>query len=371
MAGGRWLRFLALCTSIVIVLSACAPLAPTATAAAEPTSAAAATVVPAAPTPTPAESAAPARPGGLTAAESAALASLRKVGGYPLYTMTYTGTIETVGVEPATAAGFPGAATWACSLFAALADPQAGLFGRNFDWTYSPALLLFTDPPDGYASVSMVDMAYLDLPEEKLQDLAALPVEQRRGLLEAVRLPFDGLNEHGLAVGMAAVPPGDMRPDPAKATLGSLEIIREVLDHARTVEEAVALFEQYNVTMEEVPIHYLLADAQGQAVLIEYYRGQMAVFPNQGPYHLATNFLLAEGGGEPAGQHGRYERMSAALQAGGGSLAAEAAMRLLAEVSQPNTQWSVVYELHAQRVQVALGREYDEVFSFSLGDINP
>jgi hypothetical protein len=33
------------------------------------------------------------------------------------------------------------------------------LFGRNFDYYYSPALLLFTRPPAGYASVSMVDLA--------------------------------------------------------------------------------------------------------------------------------------------------------------------------------------------------------------------
>ena len=50
-----------------------------------------------------------------------------------------------------------------CSLFAALGDPENRLFGRNFDWRYSPALLLFTDRPagGGYASVSMVDIAYL------------------------------------------------------------------------------------------------------------------------------------------------------------------------------------------------------------------
>ena len=50
---------------------------------------------------------------------------------------------------------------WACSLFAALGDVDNMLYGRNFDWDYSPAVLLFTDPPDGYASVSMVDIAYL------------------------------------------------------------------------------------------------------------------------------------------------------------------------------------------------------------------
>ena len=52
-------------------------------------------------------------------------------------------------------------ANWTCSLFAALGDDQEFKFGRNFDWEYSPGLLLFTNPLDGYASVSMVDIAYL------------------------------------------------------------------------------------------------------------------------------------------------------------------------------------------------------------------
>jgi len=50
---------------------------------------------------------------------------------------------------------------WGCSLFAAFGDGKEMFYGRNFDWRYSPALLLFTDPPEGYASVSMVDLDYL------------------------------------------------------------------------------------------------------------------------------------------------------------------------------------------------------------------
>lgn len=38
-------------------------------------------------------------------------------------------------------------ASWAGSFFAALGDADHRLLGRNFDWRYSPARLLFTDPP--------------------------------------------------------------------------------------------------------------------------------------------------------------------------------------------------------------------------------
>ena len=77
------------------------------------------------------------------------------------------------------------------------------------------------------------------LTEQPPKIYADLPIEEQTGLLDAPYLPFDGMNEYGLAIGMAAVPPGNMRPDADKETIGSLGIIRQMLDHARTVDEAV------------------------------------------------------------------------------------------------------------------------------------
>jgi len=48
-----------------------------------------------------------------------------------------------------------------CSLFATLSISQDHLYVRNFDWRYSPALLLFNRPSDGFTSVSMIDLGYL------------------------------------------------------------------------------------------------------------------------------------------------------------------------------------------------------------------
>jgi hypothetical protein len=92
--------------------------------------------------------------------------------------------------------------------------------------------------PDGYASVAMVDISYLGFRGERGEIIAEMPLVERAALLYAPYLPFDGMNEHGLVVGMAAVSPSPMPVDPDHETLGSLEIMREVLDHARTVDEA-------------------------------------------------------------------------------------------------------------------------------------
>jgi len=186
---------------------------------------------------------------------------------------------------------------WGCSLFAALGDVDNMLYGRNFDWEYSPALLLYTDPPDGYASTSMVDLAYMFETSAEVQNLTELPLTERIALLETPAWPFDGVNEKGLAVGMAAVPAdGSMKVDPAKDSIYSLLMIREMLDHAANVEQAVALMGSYNIVFGGPPLHYLLADSTGHSALVEFYQGEMVVIPNETPWHLATNFLRASVG---------------------------------------------------------------------------
>jgi penicillin V acylase-like amidase (Ntn superfamily) len=83
-----------------------------------------------------------------------------------------------------------------CTCFSVKTEQGNQLLGRNFDWEDHPALLLYTDPPDRYASVSMVDISYLGYAKSDA------PEENPGGLLRSPLLPFDGMNEKGLAVGM-------------------------------------------------------------------------------------------------------------------------------------------------------------------------
>lgn len=299
--------------------------------------------------------------------EIATLSSLERVDDYPLYTMHYYGAYEetassvevvkwtmNTNVPSSNLAASP--RVWACSLFAALGGVDNMLYGRNFDWDYSPAVLLFTDPPDGYASVSMVDIAYLGFGQTKVRALTGLPLVEREALLYAPFLPFDGFNEQGLAVGMAAVPPGQMRPDPERETIPSLMAIREMLDHASDVDEAVVLLQSYSIDMQGgPPIHYLIADASGRSALVEFYRGEMVVIFNETPWHLATNFLRASAGEFAEGRCWRYDRINQRLTETQGQVTTQDAMDLLAEVSQESTQWSIVYGMNSGDINVTRG----------------
>ncbi len=306
--------------------------------------------------------------GSLTKDQAATLRSLELVDDYPLYTMRYVGPYSSqasAASNSSMAALQPSAqgschAAWGCSLFAALDDENNRLLGRNFDWDFSPAVLLFTKPQDGYASVSMVDIAYLGFEGERSKHLKDLSLEERKALLDAPLLPFDGMNERGLAVGMAAVEPGNMPSDPAKKTVGELGMIREILDHAATVEEAITLLGSYNIDMGDVPIHYLIASASGQSALVEFYESKMVVFRNESAWQGATNFLMASTNGHPQGECPRYDRISQRLDELHGRISAGDAVRLLGDVSQDTTQWSIVYHMSSGDIDVVMGHNYSE-----------
>jgi len=294
--------------------------------------------------------------------------SIEKVDDHPLYLMHY---YEDYAADTAQVPVYT-APDWACSLFAALGDPENLIYGRNFDWQPSPALLLYTAPPDGYASISMVNLGFLGFDDAQADDLLALSEADRQPLLYAPFLPIDGMNAAGLVVGMAAVPSSQDLTDPQRPVIGSLGIIRQMLDHADSVDEAVAIMEQYTIEFTGgPPVHYLIADADGNAVLVEYGTNQISLLPNDQPWHLATNFLLESVQGDPRAACWRYRTIAEGLEAAQGRLSPDDAMALLQAVSQGSasgtgTQWSAVYQVNAGALSLALGGRYDAVHTFYL-----
>ena len=319
------------------------------------------------PTSLPDSETAPDRP--LDNASMANLRSLEKIDDYPFYVMQFSGNYD----YPQIGDLWSVETDFSCSLFTALGDKNEMLYGRNFDWEYSPSLLLFTNPPDGYASASMVDLTFLGIDQEAASNLMELPIEERYDLLSAPSMPFDGMNEYGLAVGMAAVPEEfiqDASFDPSLPMIGSIGIIRQVLDHARNVDEALEIFRQYNIDFNGgPPIHYLLADSIGEAALIEFYQGEMIVLPNEEPWHVATNHLRINTQGD--GGCWRYRSIANQLASLGSRLDAQAAMQLLSQVKQGITQWSVVYNMNNGDIHVAVGGDYQTSFTFHLDMQSP
>ncbi|MEV7988130.1 linear amide C-N hydrolase [Micromonospora sp. NPDC085948] len=267
------------------------------------------------------------------------MASLRRVDDLPLYEMTYVGAYDpTVGTDAAPPSPF------GCSLFVAAGDPARPLFARNFDWDANPALVLRTDPPDGYAAVSLVDISYLGV--------GADPAGDRR-LLDAPLLPFDGMNERGLAVGLAADDAATARPVAGRPTVGSVRILRLVLDRAATVDEAVAVFTRHNLDFDGgPPLHYLLGDASGASAVVEFVDGEMRVERGTGGWQALTNVPVAGVPEQRRREDRRYGQIAAVLTDAGAVVDADAAHRILAAVRQGHTRWSVTYGLRSGEVRL-------------------
>lgn len=308
------------------------------------------------------------------AAPSADPNAIERVDDHPLYVMHLNedyGFNEFLkkGRQPSAFSDTPSEVVpWACTVFGALSPRGDMILGRNFDWDNHPAMLLFADSPDGYASASMVDIYYLGFTGK-----GEIPVSERERLREAAFIPFDGMNEKGLAVGMMAIPTIKPAFDPNKVTLGELNLMRLVLDYAQNVDEALALLQNYNVDFSEGPtIHYLLADKTGHSAIVEYRDSQssggaMLILRNDRPWQVSTNFAFALE--QPQGANSscpRYNRAYDALALAEGKLTPGQAMTLLQQVSQPHTQWSVTYNLTQGTIQLVMDRHYDQVRTFSL-----
>lgn len=282
------------------------------------------------------------------------LATLRQVDDLPLYEMTLIGDYDVFAdiQVPSTPSPF------GCSLFLAAGDPSKPVFARNFDWDPHPALLLHTDPPDGYASISIVDISYLGV-----TDAMSRPKE----LLRAPLLPFDGMNEKGLAIGMAADEAGRASAEAGKPSVGSIRIMRLILDHASTVDEALPWFEKYNLDFTGgPPLHYLISDAAGRSAVVEFVDGQRRVERSTGPWQALTNFPLIQANTATRLADHRYAVASGELSKVNGAMPWQGALGVLRAVAQPHTQWSVIYELRTGDVHVVTRKRWDRLHTFKL-----
>jgi len=303
----------------------------------------------------------------------ATLSTLEKIDDYPIYTMRYFGPyIRASELQAQFAppeAGAAGSSNFACSLFAAVGDADSPMLGRNFDWEYSPILVVLLEPEEGHRSIMSIDLAYL-VDEETVDCLDTAPVEGLLPLLNAPFLTLDGMNEAGLAIGMASVGYECGYPsDPEKRDVGDLRLMREVLESSASVEVAIAFLAGINPVSQGGPnMHYLIADATPSTALIEYHDGAMYVFRSSGeaPWQLGTNFPVVLTEGHPQGNCWRYDRIERTLLESGGDLSSAEAMRLLEAVSTPTTRWSIVYDLADFTMNLVVGRTYDDLHVFSL-----
>lgn len=269
-----------------------------------------------------------------------------------------------------------GAVDAGCSAFTASSEEGQILYGRNFDYKMDmTAVLVRTAPENGYRSIGLANVGWIGYTAGTLNDGTT-------DLSMAAFFPYllmDGMNEKGLAMSVLKLRGDPTLQDTGKNKISTTVALRLVLDRAATVDEALALLDEYDMqsSMPEANFHFLLADASGKAVVLEYLpNGQRMVYDQ----NYVTNFYLTENVPyAPVRGKDRYDLIEQTLIFKKGVMSEAEVMALLAVIGQPETeeatsmtQWSVVYNLTDLTGRVAVVREYDNVFRFSLdGMIQP
>ena len=293
----------------------------------------------------------------------------------------------------------------ACSAFTA--DTQSGdrVFGRNYDFSATNTAIVYTDPGEGrHASYSTIDLSFLGLDADKNVET----IGQKFLTLAAPYVPLDGINDAGVACGIFMSYQGEGKGTPTdtqtdRPDITSTTLLRLILDYADSVEDAVALAQQYDLhDSASSCFHYMVADSTGRSAILEWVgtdadhdadgaQRQLNVLWNDtdalsdsADWQVVTNFIKTPGyyDGTTVEMKGldRYEHLAAALRQTNGVVADKnAAMDLLASVgrrtwnnddSNSNTVHSVVYDLTDRSVLWVGNEHYGEdgyTFEFQLG----
>lgn len=299
---------------------------------------------------------------------------------YPFYSMTYHGDYRfddylKVGSETKleyaefilknTTHDFIKSVPTNCSSFTAITPEGDRLFARNLDTRSAMPLFLETDPSSGYQSMSMVNLEVLGYKKDQ-----AITPFSRNGLylLTTSYIPLEGMNESGLAISVLTAGTSKASIKKDKVSINDCSLIRMVLDKASTVEEAVSMIEDYNMSFNEIayPSHFMIADATGASVVIEYIDGEMQTVYNDKAYQIVTNFILYH---NTSGGFGldRYNRIDEKLSETEGILTEKEAIQLLSENTiVGDEQWSAVYNLTQKKAYICVGQDYETIYEFNL-----
>jgi hypothetical protein len=312
------------------------------------------------------------------------LCSLKKVDNYGMFQMTYygdygfddflqTGATSDADIENFVTKrllkGLPidlGVTGDGCTAFVTHNECGEIIYGRNFDFQYAPSLQVFTEPDNGFASVSTVNLSFAGYSENNLPKGISFDSFLT---LAAPYLPFDGMNEKGVTIALLAVPQADAPNDPNKVTLNTTTIIRLVLDKAASVDEAIELIKNYNIYFSGgVECHFLIADALGKSAIVEYYDGDIKITEAIEDYQIASNFITYNDVniGEGYTEFERYNAIETEILRNNNTLSDQKAIDLLAEIGimdgeTDKLQWSVLYNLTTGDIKMFAHRNKDNI----------
>jgi len=254
----------------------------------------------------------------------------------------------------------------ACTTFC-LRDGGRIVFGKNYDWAVGDGLLVVNK-----RGVSRKADAEGDpKPASWTSKYGSVTFNQY-----GRDFPSGGMNEKGLTIELmwlagSRYPAADARP-----AVDVLQWIQYNLDNHATVAEVLKSDKALRIA-GDVPIHYLVADRQGQVATVEFLDGRMVAHTgDELPVAALANSTYAESlragrteGPSSLARFGRAARRVESFKARGTD-AVDYAFETLDQVAQPGyTQWSIVYEVDRGRVHFRT-RDRRKIRSLDLKDVD-
>ncbi|MBQ7291200.1 MAG: linear amide C-N hydrolase [Clostridia bacterium] len=258
---------------------------------------------------------------------------------------------------------------YGCSSFSAQGKDGDVIFGRNFDMDSDNSgsyLIVHTKPENGYESYSTVNLRFLGVGTPEA------PKDGTSPLLLAPYIPLDGINSEGLAICVLQLNFPEIHETGSGTDMTSTTIIRNILDNARNVEEAVAIFEKCNVHTDGFAYHYMIGDASGKSAVIESVNNELTVLYKTGNIQVCANTYVTEEGisyykdPSPADSHNRMNAIVNSVEKSEFELTSENAFLALKAGSNNKTRWSIVYNLTDKTMDFVSNRNFDKIFSFSF-----
>ena len=268
---------------------------------------------------------------------------------------------------------------FACSAFRTQATSGNVLMGRNYDFKDdTSALLVHTRPADGYESIGFA----------ALNNLGANDADGSiKGRVASLLGPFatlDGINEKGVSIAVLTLDNETTNQDTGRDAINTSLAIRLVLDRAASTQQAVDLLERYDMhVMAGCDYHFFVSDATGDSRVVEYDPKDDGRRLVATPAREITNYhaLYADEvspnqrNGELGHGKERADAIAAVLDAASGAITVDVAWEALKAAAQEpnpndvtsNTQWSVVFDDTNLTADIAIGRAWDDVYSFAIG----
>jgi penicillin V acylase-like amidase (Ntn superfamily) len=264
---------------------------------------------------------------------------------------------------------------FACTTFFINKNGQM-LFGRNYDW--------ITDA--GMVCTNLKGLSKTSMQTENGETISWI---SQYGSITfnqyGKEFPTGGMNEKGLVVELmwldeTKYPAADSRP-----AVGVLQWIQYQLDNCTTIEEVIATDKKLRISPTgTTPLHYLVADANGNAATIEFLNGKIVVHKGKDlTVPVLTNNIYDESvkayKNSSANGNNSLERFSEACsmiqKLNAGSVTKpliDYSFDILGEVAQGDfTKWSIVYDLTNKSIQFKTNRfKQIKTVNFSSFDFN-